>query len=683
MSTILIVGDERSEWSEIRKKLEDRGYTVFVTSREEALRNVEEHHPDVLIDVTSDDAGISVHSLPFIFSGAATQKEDFTEIEAAIERVLSKGKTSGIAPCRTEKSPHDEEFRRSETRLRNLIELAPDGIVTLDLKGVITSCNTATVTLTGVSKEEIVGHHITALPFIRAQDIPHFLRLFTSIIRGEVSEPFSIVWHQRDGTPHSAEVNVRLLKEEGYPTEVLVVTRDVTDRNKVEEALQKSEEKYRTLFEKSRDAIVINSPDGTFLDVNEAALNLFGFTRKEIMNMKAQEFYATPGDRISLQKEVEKKGFITDFETKLVRKDGTVMDCLITSTAWKDREGTILGYDGIIRDITHRKRMEELLRKSEEQFRTLYENAVIGIYRAAPEGCIVMANPALVRMLGYSTFDEMACHSFGGYGPCSPSFRERIEKEGKVMGLESSWVKRDGTILFVRENARIVHDSGNIYYEGTVEDITERKKAEEQVKRSLEEKEILLREIHHRVKNNLQIISSLLSLQSAYIKEDQYAEMFRESQNRIHTMGLIHEKLYRSESLTTIDFTEYIRTLASELVSSSGSPGILLSVEVEDVSLGLDAAIYCGLIINELVTNSLKHAFPSGKGEIRIGVRSINKIVKLTVSDNGIGIPDTVDIKSTRSLGLRLVTILAEGQLKGKVKITRKKGTGFYIFFKK
>ena len=214
-------------------------------------------------------------------------------------------------------------------------------------------------------------------------------------------------------------------------------------------------------------------------------------------------------------------------------------------------------------------------------------------------------------------------------------------------------------------------------------DITDRKRAEERIKQSLEEKEVLLREIHHRVKNNLQVISSLLNLQSAYVDDCQYREMFKESQNRVKSMSLIHEKLYQSENLANIDFEEYIRALTNGLIHSYGinTHKISLNVEVDNVSLGIDTAIPCGLVINELVSNSLKHAFPDGKGEILVSLHSNNGITELIVKDNGVGIPEDIHIKNTTSLGLRLVCILAQDQLNGNITLMRTNGTEFCITF--
>ena len=216
--------------------------------------------------------------------------------------------------------------------------------------------------------------------------------------------------------------------------------------------------------------------------------------------------------------------------------------------------------------------------------------------------------------------------------------------------------------------------------------ITKRKKVEEQMEKSLEEKEILLKEIHHRVKNNLQIISSLLNLQSRTIKDGQTLEKFKETQNRIKLMAIFHEKLYQSKNLAEIEFGEYVQSISTSLLRSYGSDSnITLHTEVDDVSLlGVDTAIPCGLIINELVTNSLKYAFPIGrKGEIRIDFhKRENDKFMLTISDNGVGIPKDLDFRNTKSFGLQLVTTLVE-QLQGTINLDRSNGTNFKVRFAK
>ncbi|MCL5029906.1 MAG: CHASE3 domain-containing protein [Bacteroidetes bacterium] len=241
---------------------------------------------------------------------------------------------------------------------------------------------------------------------------------------------------------------------------------------------------------------------------------------------------------------------------------------------------------------------------------------------------------------------------------------ERTKEE-----LERRVIERTSALSKVNEDLR--------------KEILERKKAEEQISNSLQEKVVLLREIHHRVKNNLQVISSLLNLQSSYIEDKKALEIFRESQNRIRSMALIHEKLYQSKDLNKIEFSEYVKSLIKDLFSSYNvdTERIILKSEFEGIYFEIDIAILCGLIINELVSNSLKHAFPSGrKGEIYIELKNEEKKYILILRDTGIGFPAGLDFRKTESLGLQLVNTLTD-QLGGKIELNQNGCTEFKIVF--
>jgi two-component sensor histidine kinase len=246
--------------------------------------------------------------------------------------------------------------------------------------------------------------------------------------------------------------------------------------------------------------------------------------------------------------------------------------------------------------------------------------------------------------------------------------RDRIE----VLSLLSSQA------AISLENAKLYEDVENR--------VIQLQNAEDQIKRSLNEKEILLREIHHRVKNNMQIISSLLNLQSEYVRDSHDAAIFDDTKIRIKSMALIHEKLYQSRDLASVDFGDYIRDLTKSILLFYGDDTgrITIQVEAEGIWFGIDTAIPCGLIINELVSNAFKYAFPGGReGEIKIALRrGGNDTIELMVSDNGIGMPEELDFRNTVSLGLRLVTTLSEDQLRGTIEVNREAGTIFSIRFK-
>ncbi|MGD1993980.1 MAG: histidine kinase dimerization/phosphoacceptor domain -containing protein, partial [Anaerolineae bacterium] len=264
--------------------------------------------------------------------------------------------------------------------------------------------------------------------------------------------------------------------------------------------------------------------------------------------------------------------------------------------------------------------------------------------------------------------------------------------QDRVLGLAEMWdsgVERIFTgheislAQFLITQAAIAVENARLY-ERAQQEIAERARVEEQVKASLKEKEVLLREIHHRVKNNLQVVSSLLSLQSRIVDNPAVLEVLNESQNRIRSMALIHERLYRSEDLAWVDFGVYIRDLATFLIRSYRShPGpIDLKIEAEGVFLNMDVAIPCGLITNELVSNALKHAFPHGKGgQIHIEIKpQDDRQFTMIVGDDGVGFPAHVDFRNTESLGLQLVNTLVQ-QLDGTVELRCDGGTEFTIRF--
>jgi PAS domain S-box-containing protein len=264
-----------------------------------------------------------------------------------------------------------------------------------------------------------------------------------------------------------------------------------------------------------------------------------------------------------------------------------------------------------------------------------------------------------------------------------PTIREAERKGGLV--FETLHQRRDGTIFPVEISLRVFEIEGEKHNQAIIRDITERKKAEEQAKAALSEKEVLLREIHHRVKNNMQIISSLLSLQSQSLQDPEIKSMFRESQDRIRTMALVHEKLYQTKDLSRIDFAEYIRSLAAYLFRTYQTEAgrVQLKTDMDKTFLDVNTSIPCGLIVNELVSNALKHAFPDErKGEIAIELReSEGGTLRLTVRDNGIGFPEGVDLWTTDSLGLQIVTLLVD-QIDGKIDVKRDRGTVFTLTFK-
>jgi PAS domain S-box-containing protein len=368
---------------------------------------------------------------------------------------------------------------------------------------------------------------------------------------------------------------------------------------------------------------------------------------------------------------------------KISELEGTVADL-------RDAKGRPKAFIGITRDITERKKAEEVLSESEKKFRTLVENANDVIYIITPEG-FQYVNPAFERLTGYLS-KEICQKSFNFWSIIHPDDvnmiknREEARKAEKELPsrYEFRILAKNGSIKIVEPATVNIGEKGEAKVMGILRDVTDRIQAEEKMKVSLQEKEVLLREIHHRVKNNMQIISSLLRLQSRTVKDAEVIEKFKESQNRIRSMALIHEKLYQTKDLTRINFAQYIRSLTVHLFHTyKVNPNIIKMItEVKDVFLDINKAIPCGLVLNELVSNSLKHAFPNNKkGEICVRLFvSKQKKNRLIVSDNGIGLPSTVDFREPETLGLQIVNDLVK-QIDGTLRLEQTSGTVVHITF--
>jgi len=347
----------------------------------------------------------------------------------------------------------------------------------------------------------------------------------------------------------------------------------------------------------------------------------------------------------------------------------------------KEEKTLINSVSNRLGQLIERREAEKELRKRKEFSEGLINAMQDGFSALDPNGVHIKVNEALCKMTGFTRRELIGTGPPHLYWP-----PEEYENTQKAFEKTLQGEFKDFELVFMRKNGErfpvivspswLKNEQGEIItYFASVKDITERKQAEEKIKASLREKEALLQEIYHRVKNNMQIISSLIKLQSEHITDEKALGTFKSTQNRVHSMALIHERLYKSKDLARVDFEEYVRGLTNQLFSTYGidPKAIKLNVDIKDVLLDINTAIPCGLIVNELVSNSLKHAFPdSKKGEIKIAMQYLNKNeIKLIVSDNGAGLPKEVDFKRTKSLGLHLVTILAEDQLHGKIKLDR------------
>ncbi|HYP12940.1 MAG TPA: PAS domain S-box protein, partial [Bryobacteraceae bacterium] len=409
-----------------------------------------------------------------------------------------------------------------------------------------------------------------------------------------------------------------------------------------------------------------------------------------------EDFYSRlhPNDRANVKAAFERtrqEGVHLDTEFRVIRPDGTQRWLIDQGDVVLDKDGKPERLTGACVDITERKQAEEALRQSEERFR-LFVNGVrdYALFQLNENGEILTWNDGAQRVLGYTEAEVIGQPSSITFVP-----EDRIAgvplkeiREGLQHGRseDERWhLRKDGTRFWCSGVLTRINDSqGNLRgFAKVMRDETERQQAKEQLTSSLAEKEVLLKEIHHRVKNNLQVITSLLTLQSDSVEDDATRTMFEEAVNRVRTIGDIHELLYSSPDLARVDFNLYLSRLAKSLSSFYGIDQTRIAVRVtaDNTKLELAKAIPCGLIVNELLTNCLKHAFPAGRsGEIRVALQCERGRCLLEVADSGVGVPPEVTIENTTSLGLRLVSVLTQ-QLQGDVRLDRDGGTRVAISF--
>ncbi|HEY9625817.1 MAG TPA: PAS domain-containing protein [Coleofasciculaceae cyanobacterium] len=481
---------------------------------------------------------------------------------------------------------------------------------------------------------------------------------------------------------------------------------DITERKQAEEALRNLSDRL-TLAVKS-GAIAIwdwNIPEG-ILTWDDRMYELYGITPDAFTNVyEAWANSVHPDDRPFAESAIQQslageKDY--DPEFRVIHPDGTIRFIKAYALVQRNAQGEPQQMVGINYDITDRKQVEQQLRLQD----IIVKNMAEGICLVkAEDGTIVYANPKFEQMLGYES-GELASQ------PVSVINYEGETAEVQALVLdimnhinacgEYSYelrnVRKDGTPLWCRATtSRFEHPAYGVVYVAVQADISERKRAEaeaqvaiqikatlQEKEASLREKEVLLQEIHHRVKNNLQIIDGLLQMQSRRTDNPQAAAILLESQHRVKSIALVHEKLYQSEDLAKINFSDYLHSLVATLFDSykTASNHITRTVQVDDIELNIDTAIPCGLIVNELISNALKYAFPDDRdGEVRLDfhAQDPNQWV-LSVKDTGIGIPEHIDLQKTRSLGLKLVRGFAE-QLEGSVEINCSQGTLISITF--
>jgi len=588
----------------------------------------------------------------------------------------------------TERKRAEESLRASEIRYRMLFETSSDAIFLVGLDGRIESANPAAARMHGYTINELLAMRMQDLDLPNsAAELPDRMRR----LRNGETLTFEVAHRRKDGTTFPMEVLASAV-EIGGEWFVLAFDRDITDRKLGEESLRASEERFRQAFEYSGVGMALVSPDGQFLRVNTSLQSILGYTEVELLHTDCVTVTA-PDDRAADKQWVEPMlaGRMDrhSLEKRYLHSDGRVVWALLTVSIVRDDVDVPSYFVAQFQDVTARRAAELAVRESEERLRIFVENAPVGVAMLDRELRYIsysrrwltdygLGDQNLVGRSHYEVFPEVTDRWKEIHRRCLTGVSEHCERD--------RFDREDGTTDYLRWEIQPWYNAagevgGLVFF---TEVITDRVNAEEQVKASLLEKESLLQEVHHRVKNNLQIITSLLNLQAETIQDPTTLRLLRESQNRVRSMALVHETLYRSGDFGRIDLASYVDDICTFLSRAYGidNSNIRIEVEVDDVSLDLDRAIPCGLIINELVSNALKYAFPENRnGRITVRLTSnSDQVYTLIVKDDGVGLPPDVDLSKLKSLGLQLVNDLVR-QLTGSIVIEPAPGAGFFIHF--
>ena len=567
--------------------------------------------------------------------------------------------------------------------LASILESSEDAVYARDLNGILTCWNKGAESLYGYAASEVLGRHISIL---LPDGEPETEDLHSGIKQG--MSRLETTRRKKDGTRVPVSLTVCPTRNAaGESMGAAGIARDITERQRAEQALRESEEKYRSLVANIPDVIWTADEGGRMVFMSRNCERMFGFSSAEMCESALWFERIHPADVGPVRQAYEalfREGREYSVEFRIERKDGRwiwVHERAISSYEKDGRHYT----DGVVFDITERRQAFETIERLRGRTELILNSAGEGILGLDRDGRVTFANDAAARMLALDpgkltsrSMHSLVLHSRPDGGVCAESdcaIHASIRNGMQRHAANDMFRRGDGGIFPVEFTRTPQLEEGAAAGAVVVfRDITEVKLAQERMQASLKEKEALLREIHHRVKNNLQVVCSLLNLQSRGLKDAEAKRVFDGTRHRVKAMALVHETLYQSGDLALIDFSAYVSRLLPQLMHAYGlSPErVRGSIAVESVKLPIDTAIPCALMLTELVSNSLKHTMgASRRGELGIVFRGLGDRDWLLEVSNPAG-PETVESepRSSPSFGLQLVRLLTE-QLNGTVEIAR------------
>jgi PAS domain S-box-containing protein len=613
-----------------------------------------------------------------------------TEIAAMIQLALFKKEQEGAR----EKEHAAQLVAEGDERFRLLVAAVTEfAVFTLDSAGNINSWNRGAERIHGYSAREILGqpHSILFSPEDREAGVPG-KELQAAMEKGSADDTRWML--RRSGESFWAEGVLTAVRDHSTAlTGFTKIVRDGTERKHLQEELAAKEERLRIAMRAARTGTWHWDLRTNIDKIDDNLRVLFGL-RSENEIQTIEDFFALvhPDDQARVRAafdETRRAGVHLDTEFRVVRPDGS-MRWLLDQGAVVSQDGKAAYMTGACVDVTERKQAQEDLRLSEERFRLFVDNVRdYALFQMDTDGRITSWNSGAELVLGYKAEEMLGQPAARLFTPedraAGEPEKEIRDAAARGSAQDERWhVRKDHSRFWCSGVLTAMYDDHDRLrgFAKVMRDETERRERNEQLKSSLEQKEILLKEIHHRVKNNLQVITSLLRLQADSVEGENVQHIFDEACNRVRAIGEIHELLYRSPDLAAIDFSLYLKRLGENIQAfyDGGRERIAVVIDA-NANLPISEAISCGLIVNELLTNSLKHAFPGGRsGFIKVSLRCALAQCILEVADNGIGLPEGLQFHEAGTLGLKLVSVLAK-QLRGVIQVEREGGTAIRVIF--
>ncbi|MEQ8523180.1 PAS domain S-box protein [Gracilimonas sp.] len=571
------------------------------------------------------------------------------------------------------------------------------GVVILDKNFKVISTTDKITEWFGYQLEELQNNAATELAFntVDEEDLQLALKSIDSLLEGKMK---STCYHFRiiakDGSvKHTRWYTTLIDDQQGNPLYFISIVENFTGLKELED----SQQRFAEILESTPDFIGLAKADGNVMFVNGVGQSMLGFEQLDVTETRVSCY--VPDDTYRhLQDEIfpfaSRFGSWTG-EFNLQRSDGTPIPVAAVINAHKNSDNETEYYSAVCHNITNYQSIQDSLRVREERLQLAMEGGNIGFWDYYPQDNRVDFDKELMSdALGYLPA-ELSQNTEKWNKLIHPEdlkpVKDRLKNHiiGNLSHFEAEFrlKRKDGSWCWIQCRAKVVEIDDNespLRITGIYQDINDRKAYEQQLEQSVMEKQVLLQEVHHRVKNNLAIISGLMQLQDFTKQNEAFSDLLLTCQMRIKTIAMIHEILYQSESLSKIDFNLYVHNL-NELIRNTLNPkkGIRLSISCEPFLINVNQAIPCALILNELITNSVKHAFPTDtKGTITINVTMADNIISLEVKDDGIGLPEDFEQIKDHSLGFTIIDVLVK-QLKAEYEITSKEGTVTRLSFKR